>query len=106
MSIRKTRLELTWIGKDERPKLEPRILIEDPLRSHHAAARGGNDIFGNMLIHLVDSHPPPYTGATLIWLFFPLVSMLVAFTYGILKIPSLVNSIFTGRAGESALPHL
>jgi len=27
----------------------------------------------------------------------------VAFTYGILKIPSLVNSLFTGRSGESAL---
>ena len=62
-------------------------------------------VFGNLLIHLVDSHPPPYTGATLAWLFFPLVFLLVAFAYGILKIPSLVNSLFTGRAGESALPH-
>ena len=33
-------------------------------------------------------------------LFFPLVMMLIAFTYGILKIPSLVNSLFTGRSGE------
>ena len=24
---RKQRLELTWIGKDERPRLEPRILL-------------------------------------------------------------------------------
>ncbi|MCY1665404.1 hypothetical protein [Rhizobium sp. SL86] len=36
---KKTKLELTWIGKDERPKLEPRILIEDPAKSYHAAAR-------------------------------------------------------------------
>ncbi len=28
---------MTWIGKDERPKLEPRILIEDPAKSYHAA---------------------------------------------------------------------
>ena len=28
------KLELTWIGKDEHPKLEPRILIEDPERSY------------------------------------------------------------------------
>lgn len=49
---RKTRLELTWISKDERPKLEPRILIEDPELSYHASARhGGADIFDNMLIH-------------------------------------------------------
>ena len=47
---RKTKLELTWIGKDERPKLEPRILIEDPALSHHAASRRDGDIFDNMLI--------------------------------------------------------
>jgi adenine-specific DNA-methyltransferase len=28
-----SKLELTWIGKEKRPKLEPRILIEDPDRS-------------------------------------------------------------------------
>src|SRR6202022_2454637 len=63
-------------------------------------------VFGNLLIHLIDSHPPPYDGATIAVMFFPLVLLLVAFTYGILKIPSLVNSIFTGRSGESALPIL
>jgi len=61
-------------------------------------------VFGNLLIHFVDSHPPPYDGATLLVLFFPLVLLLIAFTYGILKIPSLVNSLFTGRSGESAPP--
>jgi hypothetical protein len=63
-------------------------------------------VFGNLLIHFVDSHPPPYDGATILVLFFPLVLLLAAFTYGILKIPSLVNSLFTGRSGESALPIL
>lgn len=61
-------------------------------------------VFGSLLIHLADSHPPPYDGATLLILFVPLVVMLVAFTYGLLKIPSLVNSLFTGRSGESATP--
>src|SRR5712692_2418184 len=63
-------------------------------------------VFGNLLIHFIDSHPPPYDGATLLLLFFPLVLLLIAFTYGIVKIPSLVNSIFTGRSGESGLPRL
>ena len=36
---RSSKLELTWIGKENRPKLEPRILIEDPERSYHAAHR-------------------------------------------------------------------
>ncbi len=61
-------------------------------------------VFGNLLIHFVDSHPPPYDGGTLLVLFFPLVMLLIAFTYGIVKIPSLVNSLFTGRSGESVLP--
>ncbi|MER9022415.1 site-specific DNA-methyltransferase [Mesorhizobium sp. M0815] len=49
---KKQKLELTWIGKDERPKLEPRILVEDSSLSHHAAARRSEaDIFDNLLIH-------------------------------------------------------
>jgi hypothetical protein len=63
-------------------------------------------VFGNLLIHFIDSHPPPYDGARLLVLFGPLVLLLIAFTFGVLKIPSLVNSLFTGRSGESALPSL
>ncbi len=47
-----TRLELTWVGKEERPRLEARILLEDREKGHHAAARrSDSDIFDNMLIH-------------------------------------------------------
>lgn len=47
----KQKLELTWIGKEKRPKLEPRILLEDPARSYHAQARvSEEDIFDNRLI--------------------------------------------------------
>ncbi len=45
------KLELTWIGKENRPRLEPRILLEDPERSYHAKHRvSGKDIFNNRLI--------------------------------------------------------
>ncbi|MDP3595114.1 site-specific DNA-methyltransferase [Phenylobacterium sp.] len=47
----KTKLELTWIGKEHRPRLEPRILIEDESLSHHASARRDGDHFDNILIH-------------------------------------------------------
>ena len=48
---RKQKLELTWVGKDDRPRLEPRILLEDPSKSHHAARRvTTNDQFDNRLI--------------------------------------------------------
>jgi adenine-specific DNA-methyltransferase len=51
MNQRKQKLELTWIGKEVRPKLEPRILLEDSARSHVAAARvTANDLFDNRLI--------------------------------------------------------
>jgi adenine-specific DNA-methyltransferase len=48
---RKQKLELTWIGKGNRPRLEPRILLEDPEKSHLAVHRvTDNDIFDNRLI--------------------------------------------------------
>lgn len=48
---KKQKLELTWIGKDNRPKLEPRILLEDPEKSYHAPHRvTDRDLFDNRLI--------------------------------------------------------
>ncbi len=48
---KKQKLELTWIGKENRPKLEPRILLEEPEKSYHAAHRvSKKDIFDNRLI--------------------------------------------------------
>jgi hypothetical protein len=38
----KTKLELTWIGKNDRPRLEPRILLKDPEKSYHAVQRVGH----------------------------------------------------------------
>ena len=46
----KTKLELTWPGKEERPQLEPRILLEHPEHGHHAPATRPGDLFDNMLI--------------------------------------------------------
>jgi len=47
----KPKLELTWIGKENRPRLEPRILLEDPEKSYHAAHRvTEKDLFDNRLI--------------------------------------------------------
>lgn len=43
---KKTKLELTWPGKDKRPLLEPRILIEDPAKSF-AAQPPVRDLLGD-----------------------------------------------------------
>ncbi len=48
---KKQKLELVWIGKETRPRLEPRILLHDPSLSHHASRRvTPNDLFDNRLI--------------------------------------------------------
>ena len=47
----KQKLELTWIGKEQQPRLEPRILLPDPAKSYHAKFRvSDQDIFDNRLI--------------------------------------------------------
>lgn len=43
--MKNQKLELTWIGKDNQPKVEPRILIEDKEKSY------GDENTDNMLIH-------------------------------------------------------
>src|SRR6202142_4148696 len=51
MTANNQKLELTWIGKENRPRLEPRILLEDPILSYHASHRvTDHDIFDNHLI--------------------------------------------------------
>ena len=47
---RKPRLELTWIGKDDRPRLEPRILLPVPEQSHANGQPGDGGIHDNILI--------------------------------------------------------
>lgn len=43
--MKKQKLELTWVGKYERTKLEPRVLVEEPDKSY------GNKNTDNMLIY-------------------------------------------------------
>jgi len=51
MPRKKQKLELTWIGKDKRPRLEPRILLEDLEKSYCAPEQvSDNGIFDNKLI--------------------------------------------------------
>jgi adenine-specific DNA-methyltransferase len=52
MATNKQRLELTWIGKENRPQLEPRILLEDSTISYHAPHRvSEQDLFDNSLVY-------------------------------------------------------
>ena len=49
--MKRQKLELNWIGKEIRPRLEPRILLEDQKKSSHAKHRvTDRDLFDNRLI--------------------------------------------------------
>ena len=80
---KKGKLELTWVGKYEEEKLEPRILVEDQLKSY------GDSDTENMLIHgdnllalkslegnftgkikCVYVDPPFNTGQAFVWVFY------------------------------------
>lgn len=50
--MKQQKLELTWIGKGEEPKLEPRILIEDPEYSYGDPTSGNMLIYGDNLLAL------------------------------------------------------
>lgn len=52
MMNHKQKLELTWIGKGEQPKLEPRILIEDPTKSYGDKNAENMLIYGDNLLAL------------------------------------------------------
>jgi adenine-specific DNA-methyltransferase len=52
MNNKKQKLELTWIGKDEQIKLEPRILIEDPEKSYGDKNTENMLIYGDNLLAL------------------------------------------------------
>jgi hypothetical protein len=63
-------------------------------------------VFGSFLINCLDAFPPPYTVDRLLVGGFHLIFLLFAFTYGLLKVPSLTHSLFSGSAGQSALPRI
>ena len=63
-------------------------------------------VFGSFLINFLDAFPPPYTVDRLLVGGFHLIFLLFAFTYGLLKVPSLTHALFSGRAGESTLPRV
>ena len=56
-------------------------------------------VFGSFLINFLDAFPPPYTVDRLLVGGFHLIFLLFAFTYGLLKVPSLTHSLFSGSVG-------
>ena len=63
-------------------------------------------VFGNMLINFVDRAGTDLTGARIAVVFVPLLFLLLAFTWGLLKVPSLVNSFSPESLVKSVVPGL
>jgi type IV secretory pathway VirB6-like protein len=59
-------------------------------------------VFGTLLIQFVDNSSVDFTSMNLAPIVLPTVIVLGTFCFAIMKIPSVVNSLFTGRSGESA----
>jgi len=61
-------------------------------------------VFGAVLINFTVRTGTVLDSAKIETLFLPILFILAAFAVGVLSVPKLVNSMFTGRAGESAVP--
>lgn len=61
-------------------------------------------VYGQMILHFSDQYAPPYSISMIAGLILQLALLLIAFTFGILKVPALVSSIFSGRSGDHAFP--
>ena len=61
-------------------------------------------VFGSLLVNFLNANLINIQNPSSLFILAPLLIMVVAFIYGLIRIPSLVNSLFTGRSGESAVP--
>jgi hypothetical protein len=61
-------------------------------------------VYGQLMLNFFDVHKPPYNASTIAGLFLQLLLMAIAFIWGVLKVPSLVSSVFSGRSGDDAFP--
>ena len=61
-------------------------------------------IFGEFLQQILGAKNTPLSGTDVAYLFVPLLLVLITFILGVIKIPALTFSIFSGRAGDYIFP--
>jgi hypothetical protein len=61
-------------------------------------------VMGSFLIAYVDRSATDLSGINHVKTWVPLLAILMSFAYGLFKIPSLTNSMFTGKSGEFTQP--
>jgi hypothetical protein len=61
-------------------------------------------VYGQLMLNFFSVHKPPFDAAAIAGWFLQFVLMSIAFIWGVLKVPSVVSSIFSGRSGEHSFP--
>ena len=61
-------------------------------------------VYGELMLNFFSVHQPPYDAANIAGLFLQIIMLGIAFIWGVLKVPSLVSAIFSGRSGDHAFP--
>jgi hypothetical protein len=61
-------------------------------------------VYGQLMLNFFEVHKPPYDASMIAGLFLQVMLMAIAFVWGVLKVPTLVSSIFSGRSGDHAFP--
>jgi hypothetical protein len=61
-------------------------------------------VYGELMLNFFSVHKPPYDAANIAGIFLQIIMLGIAFVWGVLKVPSLVSAIFSGRSGDHAFP--
>ena len=61
-------------------------------------------VYAQVMINFFQVHPKPYDAPTIAGLFFQILMLSIAFVWGILKVPALTTSLFSGQSGDHAFP--
>ena len=61
-------------------------------------------VYAQVMLNFFNVHPKPYDAATVAGLFFQILMLSIAFIWGVLRVPSLTASLFSGRSGDHAFP--
>ena len=61
-------------------------------------------VYAQVMLNFFKVHPKPYDAAMIAGLFFQILLLSIAFTWGVLRVPSLTASLFSGQSGDHAFP--
>ncbi len=61
-------------------------------------------VYAQVMLNFFRVHPKPYDAAMIAGLFFQILMLSIALIWGILRVPALTASLFSGRSGDHAFP--